>query len=101
MEKENKKYIRQMICKSLGLIIIPYLFWLLLAFIDFTKEVSYIADKVLVILQIPIMAVYMISNLAFPRFSVVFLMLCLFWITVMLITSNAQNKKTVSNHSSD
>ena len=89
-----------MIFKSLGLVLIPFLCWLLLAFIDFNKEVSTGVDKLLVILQIPIIAAYLISILAFPRFTIVSLMVCLIWITLMLIVSNGQSKKTVSNCSS-
>ena len=36
MLSENKTYVRQMICKTVGLVIIPFTAWLLLAFIDFT-----------------------------------------------------------------
>ena len=93
---ENKKFARQMCLKASGLVILPFLAWVILAFADFSKPVSTPLDKLLVVLQLPAIALYLCSILAFPRYAVICLVFVLAWITLMLIVSNESNMDTVS-----
>ena len=93
---ENKKYRCTMIFKLIGLVIVPFAIWMVLAFSDFGKPVTSFSDKVLVFLQLPVLFLYLISIVAFPRYTVPLLALFLIWITASIIVSNEKNVDTTS-----
>ena len=96
IQAENKKFRLQIAYKVTGLVVVPFLVWLIIAMSDFGKKVSSLGDNILVLIQIPLMLLYLFSLLAFPRYGVLMLAILLIWITVMLVVSNEKTESTRS-----
>ena len=96
LNAENKKYRCSMLIKTIGLVILPFLAWSVLSFVDFGKPVTSVQDQVLVLVQLPIILLYLISIVVFPRYTLPLLALVLVMCTAMLIVSNEKNVDTRS-----
>ena len=96
IKSQNSKFTTQIVFKVLGLIVVPFLLWCLISFYDFSDKDSQMTDQILVIIQAPLILMYLLSILAFPRYSIFLLAIILIWATVQLVTSNSQQRSTRS-----
>ena len=81
-QNQNKKFIYQTLFKIVGIVVIPFSLWCLISFYDFADKDSETTDQILVLIQAPLILIYLLSILAYPRYTVVLLAIILIWATV-------------------